>query len=114
VFIHDAIVDHLKCGANEVEATRITIEINNLLKKNDKGETGFEEKFKVRRTRCCYIFLQLDCTNTHSTMQINNVFYCRIQRLNTVTPQLVKDKCEAALLDENKKKNRKSQIYPSM
>jgi hypothetical protein len=47
VFIHDAIVDHLKCGANEVEATRITIEIKNLLKKNDKGETGFEEKFKV-------------------------------------------------------------------
>ena len=47
MFIHDAIVDHLKCGANEVEATQITIEIKNLLKKNDKGETGFDEKFKV-------------------------------------------------------------------
>jgi hypothetical protein len=48
VFIHDTIVDHLKCGANEVEATQITFEIKNLLKKNVKGETGFDEKFKVR------------------------------------------------------------------
>jgi hypothetical protein len=47
VFIHDAIVDHLKCGANEVEATQITIEIKNLLKKNDTGETGFDKKFRV-------------------------------------------------------------------
>ncbi|CAB3989657.1 receptor-type tyrosine- phosphatase F-like [Paramuricea clavata] len=80
VFIHDTIVDHLNCGANEVEATQITFEIKNLLKRNDKGETGFDEKFK---------------------------------RLNTVTPQLVKEKCEAALLDENKKKNRKAEIYPT-
>ena len=47
MFIHDAIVDHLKCGANEVEATQITIEIKNLLKKNDKCETGFDKKFRV-------------------------------------------------------------------
>jgi hypothetical protein len=46
-------------------------------------------------------------------MQIN-VFYCLIKRLNTVTPQLVKEKCEAALLDENKEKNRRAEIYPSM
>ena len=46
-FIHDAVVDHINCGANEVEATQVMIEIKNLSKKNKKGETGFEEKFMV-------------------------------------------------------------------
>jgi hypothetical protein len=49
---------------------------------------------------------------TTNREQINNVFYCLIQRWNTVKPQLVKEKCAAALLDENRKKNRKSEIYP--
>jgi hypothetical protein len=57
VFIHDTIVDHLKCGANEVEATQITFEIKNLLKKNDKGETGFDKKFKVNEKRVKYAML---------------------------------------------------------
>ena len=48
MFIHDAIVDHIKCGANEVEASGVMIEIKNLSKKNRNSETGFEEKFKVR------------------------------------------------------------------
>ncbi len=47
MFIHDAVVDHINCGANEVEVTQVMIEIKNLWKKNEKGETGFEEKFKV-------------------------------------------------------------------
>ena len=47
MFIHDAVVDHIKCGANEVEATQVITEIKNLSKKNKEGETGFEEKFKV-------------------------------------------------------------------
>ncbi len=47
MFIHDAVVDHINCGANEVEATEVMIEIKKLSKKNEKGETGFEEKFKV-------------------------------------------------------------------
>ena len=48
MFIHDAIVDHIKCGANEVEASGVMIEIKDLSKENEKGVTGFEEKFKVR------------------------------------------------------------------
>ena len=51
MFIHDAIVDQLECGANEVEATQVMIEIKNLSKKNKKGKTGFEEKFKVWQRR---------------------------------------------------------------
>ena len=46
-FIHDAVVDHINCGANEVEATQVMTEIKKLSKKHEKGETGFEEKFKV-------------------------------------------------------------------
>ena len=48
MFMHDAVVDHITCGANEVEATGVTTEIKNLSKENQVGETGFEEKFKVR------------------------------------------------------------------
>ena len=47
MFIHDTILDHIKCGVNEVEATQITIEIRQLSEKNIKGRTGFEEKFQV-------------------------------------------------------------------
>lgn len=47
MFIHDAILDHIKCGTNEVDAVNLKIEINKLSKTNSKGETGFEEKFKV-------------------------------------------------------------------
>ena len=47
MFIHDTILDHIKCGINEVEATQIMIEIKQLSEKNKKGKTGFEEKFKV-------------------------------------------------------------------
>ena len=49
MFIHDAIVDHIKCGANEVEAAQVMIEIKKLSEKNRKGQTGFEEKFEVRQ-----------------------------------------------------------------
>ena len=47
MFIHDAIVDHIKCGANEVEAAQVMIEIKKLSEKNKKGRTGFAEKFEV-------------------------------------------------------------------
>ncbi|XP_028402625.1 receptor-type tyrosine-protein phosphatase F-like isoform X2 [Dendronephthya gigantea] len=80
VFIHDAIVDHIKCGANEVQATHVKFEIKKLSEQTNEGQTGFEEKFK---------------------------------RLNTVSPKLMEDQCEAGLLEENKKKNRKEHIYPS-
>ncbi len=34
------------------------------------------------------------------------------QRLSSVSPKLAKEHCEAALLPENRKKNRNSEIYP--
>ena len=49
MFTHDAVVDHVQCGANEVEATQVTFEIKKLSEKNRKGQTGFEQKFKVGR-----------------------------------------------------------------
>ena len=47
VFIHDTILDHIKCGTNEVEATQLMIEIKKLSEINENGQTGFEEKFEV-------------------------------------------------------------------
>ena len=47
MFIHDTILDHIKCGENEVEATQVMIEIRRLSEKNMKGSTGFEETFQV-------------------------------------------------------------------
>jgi hypothetical protein len=52
VFIHDTILDHIKCGVNEVEAAQIMIEIRHLSEKNENGKTGFEEKFQVSITEC--------------------------------------------------------------
>ena len=47
MFIHDTIVDHIQCGANEVDAVEIKVEISQLSKTNGAGKTGFEEKFEV-------------------------------------------------------------------
>ena len=49
MFIHDAIVDHIKCGANEVQATEVKSEIKKLSEQTNEGQTGFEEKFKVEQ-----------------------------------------------------------------
>ncbi|XP_046857065.1 receptor-type tyrosine-protein phosphatase delta-like isoform X2 [Xenia sp. Carnegie-2017] len=80
MFIHDTIVDHIQCGANEVDAVEIKVEISQLSKTNGAGKTGFEEKF---------------------------------ERLQSVTSELPEELCEAALSDENKKKNRNPNIYPT-
>ena len=44
---------------------------------------------------------------------ITSVFFSPVQRLNEMSPQLAKEKCEAGLMDGNKKKNRNPEIYPS-
>ena len=46
-------------------------------------------------------------------MIVTSVFFCLLQRLNEVSPQLTKEQCEAALMEGNRKKNRKCEIYPS-
>ncbi|XP_028402620.1 receptor-type tyrosine-protein phosphatase S-like [Dendronephthya gigantea] len=80
VFIHDTILDHIKCGTNEVEATQLMIVIKKLSEINEKGQSGFEQKF---------------------------------QQLNNISPKLEKELCEAALLPENKAKNRNAEISPT-
>ena len=55
IFIHDTILDYIKCGSNEVDAVNLKSEMSKLSKSNAEEETGYEEKFKVR-----YIALQID------------------------------------------------------
>lgn len=40
-------------------------------------------------------------------------FLHTLQRLNNISPKLEKELCEAALLSENKTKNRNAEICPS-
>ncbi|XP_046857121.1 LOW QUALITY PROTEIN: receptor-type tyrosine-protein phosphatase S-like [Xenia sp. Carnegie-2017] len=80
MFIHDTIIDHIQCGANEIDAVQIKVEIAQLSQKNRGGKTGFEEKF---------------------------------ERLQSVTHGLPEELCEAALSEENSKKNRYPAIYPT-
>ena len=66
MFTHDAVVDHVQCGANEVEATQVTFEIKKLSERNRKGQTGFEQKFKVGRHIFVHFtlsFLRTKCWN---------------------------------------------------
>jgi hypothetical protein len=44
---------------------------------------------------------------------ITSVSFSLVQRLNEMSPQLAKEKCEAGLMDGNKKKSRNPKIYPS-
>ena len=59
MFTHDAVVDHIKCGANEVEAAQVTIEMKKLSEKNRNGVNGFEEKFMVGRTRITMLICRI-------------------------------------------------------
>ena len=56
MFIHDTIIDHIQCGANEIDAVQIKVEIAQLSKKNRGGKTGFEEKFEVSSIFLLIIF----------------------------------------------------------
>ena len=50
VFVHEAILESILCGINEVDSAGIRKEIENLAAVQDSGMTGFEEKFKVGDT----------------------------------------------------------------
>ena len=69
MFIHDAIVDHIKCGANEVEAAQVMIEIKKLSEKNKKDLSGFEEKFKVYRLITSQIYQEESLLEAFQTQQ---------------------------------------------
>ena len=56
MFIHDTVIDHIQCGANEIDAVQIKVEIAQLSKKNRGGKTGFEEKFEVSSIFLLMIF----------------------------------------------------------
>ena len=49
-----------------MEATQVMIEIKNLSKKNKKGQTGFEEKFKVCGTWVGVILSKMTIAASHS------------------------------------------------
>ena len=122
MFIHDTILDHIKCGVNEVEATQITIEIRQLSEKNIKGRTGFEEKFQVLNLEDFLLDFELPWafflgfqskTNKYECIVIVR-FYFFLKRLNNISPKINPEHCEAALLPKNKTKNRNPEIYPCM
>ncbi|XP_028402428.1 receptor-type tyrosine-protein phosphatase S-like [Dendronephthya gigantea] len=46
IFVHDAILETILCGMNEVDASKIQKEVANLSEVKASGMTGFEEKFK--------------------------------------------------------------------
>ena len=46
-FIHEAILETILCGMNEVDSTKIINEVEQLAKVKASGMTGFQEKFKV-------------------------------------------------------------------
>ena len=47
IFIHEAILETILCGMNEVDSSRIQMEVKNLAQVQASGMTGFQEKFKV-------------------------------------------------------------------
>ena len=47
VFVHEAILESIMCGMNEVDSARIQKEIESLAQIQTSGMTGFHEKFKV-------------------------------------------------------------------
>ena len=58
VFVHEAILESILCGTNEVDSAKIRKEIENLAVVQASGMTGFEEKFKVvgdTLRQCSYI-----------------------------------------------------------
>ena len=47
MFVHEAILENILCGMNEVDSTKLQQEIESLAEIKASGMTGFEEKFKV-------------------------------------------------------------------
>ena len=47
MFIHEAILENILCGLNEVDSTKLRKEIEFLAEVKASGMTGFQEKFKV-------------------------------------------------------------------
>ena len=47
MFVHEAILENILCGMNEVDSTKVQQEIESLAEIKASGMTGFEEKFKV-------------------------------------------------------------------
>ena len=47
IFVHEAILETILCGMNEVDSTKIQKEIEKLNEVSADGLTGFQEKFKV-------------------------------------------------------------------
>ena len=46
-FIHEAILETVLCGMNEVDSTKVRQEVKKLADVQASGQTGFQEKFTV-------------------------------------------------------------------
>ncbi|XP_028417347.1 receptor-type tyrosine-protein phosphatase alpha-like [Dendronephthya gigantea] len=79
IFIHEAILENILCGMNEVDTIKIKKENGILAKVKASGFTGFQEKFKM---------------------------------LGEVSPKFSSEEHNAAMLEENLKKNRDKNIFP--
>jgi hypothetical protein len=60
MFIHEAILENILCGMNEVDATKVRKEIESLAEVGANGMTGFEEKFKVGDVLANYIKILIE------------------------------------------------------
>ena len=47
MFVHEAILENILCGINEVDSAEVQQEIESLGEIKASGMTGFEEKFRV-------------------------------------------------------------------
>ena len=62
VFIHDAILEYLLCGVNEVEGSALLETVAKLEQKHgDSKKTGFEEMFQ-RLEKLCPVLSREECT----------------------------------------------------
>ena len=113
--MHDAILETILCGMNEVDSSNIKQEIKKLSEIPAGGMTGFQEKFKVRTPvdmLCCFFqFLRCILRTKQRDSFFFYVFFL-IQRLGDISPKFSVEECSAGLLEENETKNRSKSIYP--
>ena len=79
IFVHEAILETILCGMNEVDSTEVQREIDTLAEVKDSGMTGFQEKFKVGDYSLFY---------TSYTKARQNIINLRISFLSKLLPYM--------------------------
>ena len=70
IFIHEAILETILSGMNEVDSSKIYNEVEQLAKTKSSGMTGFQEKFKV----CSHSVIFLTCCTSETAVKEGNIF----------------------------------------